>query len=161
MTKVHAFQIVRVDDGSDWMVQDYGDYDRKVTVFGARPKEYVTVDNAMAMLFDPQPGHYCIVWPHGLVTFRPEESFKADFTYKSGTVWETELEALFQKGMMSPEGQRQLAVERLAKKIQLQINNEKALRRMRAMPTGYWHPSGSLVRRVVPGLLPAPQGFTR
>ena len=157
MTKVHAFQITSLGH-MDWM---FHDNDGSMTVYGDGPKMYAHVPADIAQLFKPEVGHYLIVWPHGLMTFRPEESFKADFTYRSGTVWETELEALFQRGMMSPEGQRQLAIDRLAKKIQLQILNDKALRRMKAMPTGYWHPGGTLVRRVVPGLLPAPRGFTQ
>lgn len=153
MNKVHAFQIARVGSAQDWMFAD--PYDYSGSVHGHNPKEVEHVDADMMALFKPEPGHYCILWPHGLVTFRDPESFAKDFHYRSGTVYETELEALFMKGMMSEEGQAQLAAEREERKETQRLRWEKRRRECEATVPK----SNGLVRFVVPGLLPAPTGF--
>lgn len=156
MTKVHAFLIKSVGHAQDWMFADPDDHSG--SVHGHNPKEVERVDADMMGLFQPQPGHYCIKWPHGLVTFRDPESFAKDFRYLSGTVYETELEALFQKGMMSEEGQAQLAVEREERKrvqeAQWALQRE-AIRKRAANPIE--QRDGYVVRHVVPGLLAVPE----
>lgn len=159
MTKVHAFLIARVGSAQDWMMAD--PYDRSGSVHGHNPKENESVDADMMDLFQPQVGHYCIKWPHGLVTFRDPESFSKDFRYLSGTVYETELEALFQKGMMSPEGQAELARERDERKrirdVQWELQRE-AIRQRQAK--GAVEGEGGYTRRyLVPGLVPVAIGF--
>lgn len=157
LTKVHAFQIKTVDE---WMSFTMPPEDDRGFVQGHNAKEHVNVPDDMMRLFKPQPGHYCIVWPHGLVTFRDPESFAKDFTYRSGTVYETPLEALFQKGMMSPEGQLQLKQEREERQQAQKARWERqaeAARKRAANPVE--HHDGYVVRHVVPGLLPVPSAF--
>lgn len=159
MNKVHAFKIARVGSAQDWMFADQDD--RSGSVHGHNPKETEQVEADMMVLFKPEVGHYCIKWPHGLVTFRDPVSFAEDFHYLSGTVYETKLEALFMKGMMTPEGQAQLALERDQRKrlreVQWELQRE-AIKQRAAQRVE--NPSSGYVRRdVVPGLLPVPCGF--
>ena len=160
MTKVHAFLIKRVGSALDWMMAD--PYDRSGSVHGHNPKEHESVEADMMDLFNPQVGHYCIKWPHGLVTFRDPESFAKDFRYLSGTVYETELEALFQKGMMSPEGQADLATEREERKrvreAQWALQRE-AIRKRAENPVE--QRDGYAIRHVVPGLVAAPEAVVQ
>lgn len=152
MTKVHAFKIASV---GSWM--EGGEF---VTGYGA--KQHMNVDADIMELFKPKKDDWLIVWPHGLVTFRDPESFAKDFHYLSGTVFETKLVALFQKGMMSEEGQAQLAVEREQRKenrrVQAEFQRQHALQR-RAERQLLGNMSGVLIRQVVPNLLPIPQPF--
>lgn len=159
MTKVHAFLIKRVGSAQDWMMADPNDLSG--SVHGHNPNEIEPVEADMMALFQPQMGHYCIKWPHGLVTFRDPESFAKDFRYLSGTVYETELEALFQKGMMSPEGQADLDRERIERKRiqQVQWDLQREAIRQRAAQNLVRDSLSGIRRYVTPGLLPAPRGF--
>lgn len=152
MNKVHAFQIKEVEK-TDWMFADEPSY----RAIGHNPKESEHIPLDMMELFKPEAGHFLIRWAHGLVTFRDPESFAKDYRYLSGTVYETEYEALFLKGMMSEEGQAQLAEERLAK---LEERKAHALR-LQAMydntPNIRYLPGGGVIRRIIPGLVAMPE----
>lgn len=162
MTKVHAFKIREIDIVS-WMVSDwsYGfQNDCTYTALGYEEKQSVRIDPLFYALFKPEKDHYCIVWPHGLVTFRPEAAFLRDFTHCGGTVYETAYKALFQEGMMSPEGQARLAQEREAKKLaEQQAAEERERRRAAERKMQPQPPRDYIVRRVEPGLLATPEPF--
>lgn len=156
-TKVHAFKIREVEKIS-WMTSDwfYGPQDDvSYTALGYEEKQRVRIDPAFYDLFKPEKDHYCIVWPHGLVTFRPEVAFLRDFAHCGGTVYETSYKALFQEGMMSPEGQARLAEEREAKKLAAQQRQEQWAQK-RAVGTVIESGDGYVVRRVDVGLVSEP-----
>lgn len=117
--------------------------------------EVQSIDNDMYDLFKPEPGHWLIIWPHGLMTFRDSESFGQDFTHRSGTVFETPLKALFQEGMTNPEYLANKALER--KKQALENKQYQTNLKPRSLVL-----CGSevVVRTVVPGLLPPPEGMS-
>jgi hypothetical protein len=155
-SKVHAFQIQRVDR-TDWMWHDEPSY----TAYGFNPKEVMQIDPDFYQLFKPEGGHWLIVWPHGLVTFRDDITFKQDFTHRSGTVYETPLMALFQKGMMDPEGQVQRKLDDVARRERLRLQAEQWAREREAEPLVRELPGGVVIRRVVPGLVPMPEAFVQ
>lgn len=156
--KAHAFQIKAVESTS-WMYSDcYGGGDSAtywVDGHVAGQREYVDAD--FIKLFEPQPGHWLIKWPHGMITFRDPESFAQDYTHLGGTVYETAHEALFLRGMMSEEGQALAAAERQAKRERQQQAWEEAEARRAAAPKVTDEERGYAIRRVVPGLIPMPE----
>jgi len=158
MTKVHAFKIRELDITS-WIISDWMhgfQDDRSYRALGYEENQVVDIDPMFYDLFKPEKDHYCIVWPHGLVTFRPEAAFLRDFTHCSGTVYETPYEALFQRGMMSPEGQARLAEEREAKLAARKKQYQDWEQKRAAEPKVYVSPDGYVVRRVDVGLVPEP-----
>lgn len=155
-SKVHAFQIQRVDR-TDWMFHD----DPSYTAYGFNPKEVMQIDPDFMQLFKPEGGHWLIVWPHGLVTFRDDVTFKQDFTHRSGTVYETPLMALFQKGMMDPEAQAQRKVDDVARRERLRVQAAEWAKEREAQPKTVITPDGVMIRRVIPGLVPMPEAFVQ
>lgn len=156
MTKVHSFQIKQIER-IDWMFND----DPSFMAIGFNPKEKMSVDLDIMDLFKPTAGHWLIIWPHGLMTFRDDDSFKRDFTYRSGTVYETSLEALFQKGMMSPEGQAQIAAEKIAKQLKLRERAERFTASIETQSKITILDDGTIIRRVIPGLIPISESFVQ
>lgn len=152
LTKVHAFQIKRVST-TDWMYSDTPSYAAHGT-----NGEYQQIDDDMYHLFKPEEGHWLIVWPHGLVTFRDDVSFKEDFTYRSGTVFETPLKALFQEGMTTREYLDNRALER--KRRMEEISQRLADYVPPVAPAAVVIACGVVKRTVVPGLLQIPSGMT-
>lgn len=155
-SKVHAFQIQRVDR-TDWMFSDEPSY----MAYGFNPKERHQIDPEMMALFQPEGGHWLIVWPHGLVTFRDDVTFKQDFTHRSGTVYETPLQALFQAGMMAPEAQAQRVVDKAVRQAQARLQAEQWAKERESVPTERTLPDGTVIRRITPGLLPMPEAFVQ
>jgi hypothetical protein len=135
--------------------------DPSYTAYGFNPKEVMQIDPDFYQLFKPEGGHWLIVWPHGLVTFRDDITFKQDFTHRSGTVYETPLMALFQKGMMDPEGQVQRKLDDVARRERLRLQAERWAREREAQPAVRELPGGVVIRRVVPGLVPMPEAFVQ
>lgn len=156
MTRVHAFKIAKVDSGT-WLYTN----EPFCRVSGYLPKMIVQLPLEAFEHRCPEPGDHVIVWPHGLITIRTPATFEKDFTHVSGTVYETPCEALFQRGMLSPEYREQVKKERAERKYpgptaedieRIREANEASVRNARD------NPGACIVRRIIPGLLPAPSG---
>lgn len=152
VTKVHAFHIKQIST-TDWMFSDTPSY----MAYGFN-NEVQQIDTDMYDLFKPEAGHWLIIWPHGLMTFRDNESFKEDFTYLSGTVFETPLKALFQEGMTTREYMDSQALER--KRRMDEIGHRLATYVPSKATSVVVLDCGVVKRTVVAGLLPAPSGMT-
>lgn len=154
MNKVHAFQIKEIDK-IDWMFSDESSF------YAIGPKgERQHIQNEFYFLFKPEAGHWCIVWEHGLVTFRPNETFQRDFRYIGGTQFETEVAALFLEVRSTPEWKVRKAAEREERRIR---NEERRVKAQEELEEAMRNPvqivNGLMIRRVFPGLMPIPEGI--
>ena len=154
MNKVHACQIKKVEQ-VDWMFSDESTY----YAHGFKgEQQHIPYD--FYKLFNPEAGQWCIVWPHGLTTFRPDESFQRDFRHLGGTQYETEVTALFLEARSTPEWKARKAIEREEQRIR---NEERRVKAQQELEEAIRNPvkivNGVMIRRVFPGLMPMPEGI--
>lgn len=155
MNKVHAFQIEKITS-TDWMFCDESAY------FAVGTKgEMQTIPDGFYELFNPEVGHWCIVWEHGLVTFRPNESFQRDFRRIGVTQFETSVTPLFFEARQTEEWKARKAAEREAYcqwQAERHAKQQEEFENIRKNPVRLV--DGVMVRRVIPGTVGVPRGMT-